>query len=129
MSKSKDFKFAIIFALLIAAVLLWALWPKQVTNTQTVAVVSVAGKEVLRTPLDGKTETFTIQGKPFSFKNSDGTQEQSIIVATLTKDQNGICFTNSICPDHLCEKTGYLTHAGDTAICMPGQIVLLVEES
>ena len=41
--------------------------------------------------------------------------------------QNGaIAFTDVTCPDHLCERTGYLSRVGEIAACMPNRTVVQI---
>ncbi len=50
-------------------------------------------------------------GRPVSFEIKD----------------NRIRFINVTCPDHLCEQVGFVHTEGQTAICMPNQVVLSIE--
>ncbi len=37
-----------------------------------------------------------------------------------------IRFVNVECPDHLCEKFGFLSHPGETAVCMPNRVSVTI---
>ena len=44
----------------------------------------------------------------------------------LEVKDNQIRFVDSPCPDHICENTGWLCQAGDTAACMPALASVVV---
>ncbi len=44
-------------------------------------------------------------------------------------EKNCISFADADCPDKLCVKCGRLTHAGDTAVCVPTRTVITVSGS
>ena len=126
MTKSKDFKFIVGMLILIFAVCLYAFWDhsKNGSSEDVKAVIIVDGKEVMNIELDGVNETFEVTGEKYV---TDDNPDGSYIVATFQKDENGIRFIDSQCPDHICENTGYCLYEGDTAICMPGKITLVIE--
>lgn len=37
-----------------------------------------------------------------------------------------VAFINSECPDHICEKFGYIKNIGESAICLPAQASVTV---
>ena len=44
--------------------------------------------------------------------------------------KNGkICLTKASCPDKICEKTGYIGSAGQSIICVPNKITVVVSGS
>ena len=45
---------------------------------------------------------------------------------TLQVENGAIRFIDSKCPDHLCEGFGYINHEGETAICMPAGVAVMV---
>lgn len=45
---------------------------------------------------------------------------------TLQVEGGAVRFINSQCPDHLCEGFGYISHEGETAICMPAGVAVMV---
>ena len=47
--------------------------------------------------------------------------------ATLRISPEGGCFLASTCPDQTCVRTGVITHAGETALCLPARLVLRLE--
>lgn len=81
-----------------------------------VAVVEVAGEEVARRELStlAQPETLSLEG-------ANG------IEVTLEFSSQGAQVTASTCPDQVCVHTGKLTRAGETAICLPGQVTLRLE--
>ena len=40
-----------------------------------------------------------------------------------------IRFSHSDCPDKLCIAAGWLSHQGDTAICLPAKVILKIERN
>lgn len=46
---------------------------------------------------------------------------------TIEFTPDGARFTASTCPDQTCVRTGALTHAGETALCLPARITLRLE--
>lgn len=60
-----------------------------------------------------------------------GKREIKINGGTLTVENGSIFYSDSSCPDKLCEKFGKLTSPGDTASCVPNRTVVTVssEES
>ncbi len=122
----KDIKLIVGMLVLILGICGFALWDSmnQEDNGLNTAVIMVAGKEVLCIDLDGEKDSFQITGEAYV---TDEDPDAENIVATFERDENGIRFVNSQCPDHICENTGYCLYKGDTAICMPGQITLVIE--
>ncbi len=47
--------------------------------------------------------------------------------ATLYVEKGCISFKNADCPDKLCVGTGKLRHRGDTAACLPAEVVVTIE--
>ncbi|MBQ1234702.1 MAG: NusG domain II-containing protein [Oscillospiraceae bacterium] len=126
MNKSKDIKFIIGMLVLIVGICGFALWDsfQKEDDGISTAIIMVGGKDVLNIELDGKKDSFQITGEAYV---TDEDPDAENIVATFEKDENGIRFVNSQCPDHICENTGYCLYKGDTAICMPAQITLVIE--
>jgi hypothetical protein len=46
--------------------------------------------------------------------------------AVLTVREGQIAFTQSNCPDKICIKSGYLSHAGQTAVCLPNRVSIKI---
>lgn len=76
-----------------------------------VAVISVNGETQREINLDAATDaTFALDGVPVSFEVKD----------------HRIRFINVTCPDHLCENTGFISRAGESAICMPNKTAVVI---
>lgn len=98
-------------------------------------VVEYDGKNVLEIPLNGEPATFTVKGENMEqldengepILNEDGSTKTAN-VATLVRDENGVKFVDSKCPDHLCEQYGYINKVGESAICMPALLSATVVE-
>jgi hypothetical protein len=78
------------------------------------AVVTVRGEEIARVALDTLTEPRTIEiDEPFH------------LTVTLTRE--GAAITRSDCPNQDCVHTGTITRAGQSIVCLPGQVVVQLE--
>ena len=89
---------------------------KQPRNSETaVAHILVEGQEYRSIDLKkADDQTFSIEedtGKKVSFQIGN----------------HRIRFVNVECPDHICEGVGYIYSEGQTAICLPNKVVLVVE--
>ena len=98
-------------------------------------VVEHDGKNILEIPLNGEPATFTVKGENMEqldengepILNEDGSTK-AYNTATLVRDENGVKFVDSKCPDHLCEQYGYINKVGESAICMPALLSATVVE-
>ena len=99
---------------LIAAVLAVAaalfLLPKLLRPAGAEASVIYDGTEVMRIDLDVD-GTYTVQGD---------------LTATLVVSGGKIRFVNSLCPDKLCEGFGWIGLKGETAVCMPAKLAVII---
>lgn len=83
------------------------------SQSEPVAVITVNGEDVERIDLNSADDTvFTLETSP---------------TVTLEIKESKIRFVNSQCPDGTCEKSGFLSEAGDTAACVPAKTVVTVE--
>ena len=104
----------VILALLLAAggLLLWA----RLAPSGSAAVVEVDGREVLRRELN----------------RLAGPEEHAVTGAgglrvTVELSPRGARVADSGCPDKTCVRAGILTQAGQSAVCLPGRVVLRLE--
>lgn len=77
------------------------------------AVVEAEGRVVARrelSRLEG-TEVLSVAG-------AEG------IVLTVEFTREGARVAESSCPDKTCRRTGWITRAGESAVCLPGHVVL-----
>ena len=79
-----------------------------------VAVVSIGGKRVCRIDLAGE--------EPFQM---DLRGEYGVPVLLEFRD-HAVRFLRSECPDHLCEKAGFIALEGQSAVCMPNRTAVTV---
>ncbi|WP_158590860.1 NusG domain II-containing protein [Acutalibacter sp. 1XD8-33] len=80
------------------------------------AVVEVEGQTTVRRDLaqvEGA-ESLPIAG-------ADG------IALTVEFSREGARVLSSTCPDKTCQRTGLLSRAGESAVCLPGRVVLRLE--
>lgn len=47
---------------------------------------------------------------------------------TIAFEDGKICFAEADCPDRVCVATGWLSHSGQLAACVPGHVVLKMSE-
>ena len=95
----------------VAVVLLLSAMPGG--SDKLVAVITVSGQEVERVELSADMEPVVVSL----------TDVDVIITA-----QNGeIAFTYSDCADQTCVHTGWLSSAGDIAVCLPNEVIVKVE--
>ena len=98
----------------ICAVLLLALAaflaPKLLRPDGAEASVIYDGREIMRLSLSDS-GTYTVQGD---------------LTATLEISGGRIRFINSLCPDKLCEGFGWISLKGETAVCMPAKLAVII---
>jgi hypothetical protein len=96
----------IVVLLVIAAVLLV---PKYLSKDDKLTAQIIRGGEVIETiDLSQVEKEYTID----------------LDNAKILVEKNRISFVDADCPDKLCVKCGKLTHAGDTAVCVPTATVI-----
>lgn len=104
---------ALIIVLLIVCIA--TLLPKYLSKSDNLtAVVLRDGSEIERIDLSQVTEEYEI----------DLECEPKAII---TVGPNYIFYSYAECPDKLCVNTGKLTHAGDTAACIPSKTLVVLE--
>ena len=102
----------IVLLLLIAGsvLLVWIFTPKD--DSIGTAQIMLDGKCVKKIDLSAaKDYTFTLENCEnvhFEIKNHQ------------------IRFVNVNCPDHLCEQFGFISHPGQTALCMPNRVSVTI---
>mgnify|MGYP000866172532 CR=1 FL=1 len=52
--------------------------------------------------------------------------ESNQIQIHLEVKDHGIAFIHSECPDHICERYGYIKNVGETAVCLPARASVTV---
>lgn len=104
-----NLKDIVFFAVILLCVGLAVFSGKEKTR---IAVIAVDGKTVKTVNLEETADCeFTLKEAP---------------EVTISIKSGEIAFVNSRCPDGLCEKSGYLKRAGDTAACLPYKTVITV---
>ena len=81
------------------------------TSNGAVCEISVDGKAVQTVDLSGPDYEFALaqnQNIRFSVKN------------------HAIAFIASDCPDKICVKTGYISHTGQAAACLPNRVIIRI---
>ncbi|NCC08261.1 MAG: NusG domain II-containing protein [Clostridia bacterium] len=83
-------------------------------QTGSVAVVSIVDAKSITLPLD--------EDKTVHIGEAEGAK----LDVTLEIKDGAIRFIDSQCPDHICEGFGRVSHAGDTAVCMPAGVMISI---
>ncbi len=84
-----------------------------------------AGTEVLVSVADGKSTTLSLENDRTVHIGADYGAKLNV---TLEIKGGAVRFINSECPDHICEGFGWVSHAGDTAVCMPAGVMISVKQ-
>ncbi|MCI8601726.1 MAG: NusG domain II-containing protein [Oscillospiraceae bacterium] len=110
--KVKGYGFELLLLLAVAAVgIFWYRWQADTpAGAGTEATVTYDGKAVLTIPL-----------------NKDGFYQLEEDPSVQFEVKNGaVSFVNASCPDRLCEREGFLSKAGQTAVCLPRKTILRI---
>ena len=100
----------IILAILLAAAAIWGGYILTRGAPGQKAIIQYDGKTVKTVSLT-KDQEFSLDEDPtVHFKVKDG----------------AIAFVNASCPDKICQNTGFLSKAGQTAACLPKKALLKV---
>jgi len=100
----------VLLLVMAAACLIW--WRSSASDPAAgdLAVVSYNGRTVLEIPLD-RDGFYTLKEDPtVRFQVRDG----------------AIAFVEATCPDKICEKEGFLSQNGQTAVCLPRKTSLRI---
>ncbi len=100
----------VIAAVLLAAVILFVFFTAQDGGTVTVS----ADGAVTEYPLEGNREV-SVTSRGYSY--------------ILTVSGGEVSVTEADCPDKICVSSGKISHAGQSIICVPGQLVVTVNET
>ncbi len=76
-----------------------------------VAVVTMDDREVARLPLDTQTEVTVADGY------------------TVVVEHNKAYMKTAPCPDRICVHTPPISRVGEAIVCLPGNVVITVEEA
>ncbi|MGN0526157.1 MAG: NusG domain II-containing protein [Acutalibacteraceae bacterium] len=79
-----------------------------------------------------RTAVITVDGKVYETINLETANDRVFTIkttplTTIKIEDGSIAFINAECPDHTCEKTGFLKNTGDTAACIPAKVVISVK--
>ncbi len=101
-------------SLLLLAVFLLILGRFCAAKEKNIAVVTLNGNEILRLDLEEEEDRII------------SLQEEYGVPVSFQIENHRIRFVNVTCPDHICEKSGYLWMEGQIAVCMPNRTTLSV---
>lgn len=103
----------VVSAILIVGIILWLIYNNTLSKNPVKAEIYYKSQLVQTVDLSkGVDRTFSIP------------QDKNVIFHV---DKEGsICFEESDCPDKICVKSGKLNKAGETAACLPNEIILKI---
>ncbi len=99
-----------IFLSCLILLLIAFLFVRSFRSSSSVAVVTYHGEQLQEIDLS-KDGVYTIQGE---------------LTATLEVKNHRIRFIHSQCPDKVCEAFGWISHSGESAICMPAKLAVQI---
>lgn len=110
---------------LAAAIALWQFSARTEEAALTV-VVEIDGMEADRFPIENlETHTYSHNGVTLTLAPYvGGASPLSSQESELTR---GVCVAESDCPTQDCVRTGVITRAGQSIVCLPGRIVVTLE--
>lgn len=75
--------------------------------------------------VDGeKYETLELnKDQEFSIKDDDGT-----VINTLVIEDNAAYMKEATCPDHICIYQAKISKTGESIVCLPHQVVIMIED-
>lgn len=111
----KTSELLVIVLVVIAAVLALLRFCLPHPQRELVAVVMVDGETKMKLPLSSVQEKVRIS-----------LQEEYGVPVSLEMESGRIRFIDVECPDHLCEKSGWLVERHQSAVCMPNRTVVSV---
>lgn len=100
--------------IVLAVIVAWALASSRLRGAT--AVVERNGEVILAKDLSRLAEPETIE-----IAGENG------ITLTIEFSAGGARVAQADCPDKTCQRTGQLTRAGESAVCLPGRVVLRLE--
>ncbi len=93
----------------------------------TLVAVCFAAWIIPRNP--GNTLTVTVDGSVVCTLDLSKNQQLDLSDGTRIVIEDGFAWVDcSTCPDHLCEKTGKISQAGDVILCVPNRISLQISQ-
>lgn len=103
----------VILTFLAIALVLFA-FIKNPSNSGSVAVVELNGKEIGRYPLSNEIS--------LPIESHDG----DILLVLQIKDKE-VFVSSSVCKDHSCERMGRISKKGESIICLPSRIIIKIQ--
>lgn len=67
-------------------------------------------------------QQFRLDGSVYKTISLDG----KVTEVTIEIDGTQMRFTDSQCTDHTCERTGWISRVGQTAVCLPNRVMLKI---
>jgi len=102
----------VIVLLVLVAALIFMQYTKNKAKSGTIAVVTIIGQETVYISLD-ENQVYHID---------------AALHVTLEVQDGAIHFIHSVCPDHICENDGFISHEGEQATCMPAGVSVIIFE-
>ena len=109
--KTRGKTIKIVIGIVIAAVFISCALLLLLHRTGTVAVVEYNGETIMEIPL-----------------SAEGVYHiDADLPVTLIVEDGCIFFTDSVCPDHLCEGFGRISRKRESAICLPARVSVYIK--
>lgn len=119
---------ALILLAVLALAAVVALWQfsARTESTALTVVVEIDAVEADRFPLESlETHTYSNNGVTLTLAPYVG--RASTVSSQESELSRGICVSTSDCPTGDCVRTGVITRAGQSIVCLPGRIVVTLE--
>lgn len=112
MFKTGDKILIIVLAVIAVFILAWNSFGVS-SGQQVTAVITQDGKIIKQINLT-------------ALKNPESVYIDEPVKQVIRAEQGKIRFMESDCPNQTCVKTGWLTKAGDRAVCLPSKVVVTI---
>lgn len=110
----KGDKILIVSILIIVAVLIGWKYLTVDQNEQLIAVITQDGELIKKINLS-------------ELKDSETVAIDEPLHQVILAKKGKICFYESDCPNQTCVNAGWLTKAGDRAVCLPNKVIITIE--
>ena len=104
----------VIVVLLVSSIGIYA-YKLAFKDKDKIAVIKENGKVIETINLSSLKET-----QKFDIKNGEH-------INTIVAENNRIRMIESDCPDKVCIKTGWISQAGESIVCLPNKIIISIE--
>lgn len=115
MKKGDKLLFIVVIAILLVSTIGIYTYKLAFKDNDKIAVIKEDGKVVKTINLSKLKET-----EKFDIKNGEH-------INTIVAENNKICIIDADCPDKVCIKTGWISDAGESIVCLPNKLIISIE--